>query len=280
MAADRATSPAAPRQSGKLGTFAGVFTPSILTILGLILFLRLGYIVGAAGLPRALIVIALANGISILTSISLTVTATNLRIKGGGNYYLISRTLGVGFGGSIGLVLFLAQAVSVAFYCIGFAEVVTSMAGHTEAWFPPALAGVTILVLSIFAWLGTDWATRFQYVVMAVLCASLVSFFLGGIEGWDSALLRRSVEPSADVPFWVLFALFFPAVTGFTQGVNMSGDLEDPGRSIPRGTFAAVGLSALIYFAVALVLAASISGAALVLATTTSMRDISALRRR
>ena len=100
---------------GTLGTFAGVFTPSILTILGIILFLRLGYVVGNAGLGKALMILGLANAISILTSISLAAVATNLRVKGGGDYYLISRTLGVEFGGSIGLVLFMAQSVSIAF---------------------------------------------------------------------------------------------------------------------------------------------------------------------
>ena len=98
-----------PTAGGTLGTFAGVFTPSILTILGIILFLRLGYVVGNAGLGRALIIIGLANGISVLTSVSLSAIATNIKVRGGGDYYLISRTLGVEFGGSIGIVLFLAQ---------------------------------------------------------------------------------------------------------------------------------------------------------------------------
>ena len=96
------------QNEGKLGTFSGVFTPSILTILGIILFLRLGYVVGSAGLGRALIIITLANAISVLTSISLSAVATNIKVKGGGDYYLISRTLGPEFGGAIGMVLFLA----------------------------------------------------------------------------------------------------------------------------------------------------------------------------
>ena len=96
------------RTSGTLGTFAGVFTPSVLTILGIILFLRTGYVVGSAGLARALLILALANIISVLTSVSLSAVATNFKVKGGGDYYLISRTLGLEFGGAIGVVLFLA----------------------------------------------------------------------------------------------------------------------------------------------------------------------------
>ena len=104
-------------RQGTLGTFSGVFTPSILTILGIILFLRLGYVVGNAGLGRALMILVLANGISVLTSISLSAIATNIKVKGGGDYYLISRTLGPEFGGALGIVLFLAQSVSIGFYC-------------------------------------------------------------------------------------------------------------------------------------------------------------------
>ncbi len=175
--------------TGTLGTFAGVFTPSILTILGIILFLRLGYVVGSAGLGRALLIMALANGISVLTSFSLSAIATNLRVKGGGDYYLISRTLGLQFGGSIGIVLYLAQSVSIAFYCIGFGEVVAELTGSHWLYMPQIIAAAAVAFLFIFAWLGADWATRFQYVVMAILGAALASFFIGGIGRWDGTLL-------------------------------------------------------------------------------------------
>ena len=123
---------------GRLGTFGGVFTPSILTILGLVLFLRLGYVVGTVGLGEAILIILLASAISVLTSISMAAIATNLEIKGGGVYYIISRTLGLPFGGAIGLVLFVAQAISVGFYCVGFAEGVASIVGPRKQ---PAAAG-------------------------------------------------------------------------------------------------------------------------------------------
>ncbi|MBI9090757.1 MAG: amino acid permease [Desulfobacterium sp.] len=253
-----------PGQPAGLGTFAGVFTPSILTILGIILFLRLGYVVGNAGLARALVIIALANTISILTSISLSAVATNLKVKGGGDYYLISRTLGVEFGGSIGLVLFLAQSVSIGFYCIGFAEAVAAFSPDATALTTRLIAFGAVSFLFIFAWLGADWATRFQFVVMALLLAALGSFFWGGFTHWDPALLKTNwSSPESSIPFWVLFAIFFPAVTGFTQGVSMSGDLTDPGKSLPLGTFLAVGISIIIYFAAALIFSASMPNAKL-----------------
>ncbi len=256
----------APERStgGNLGTFAGVFTPSILTILGIILFLRLGYVVGAAGLGRALMIIALANLISILTSISLSAVATNLKVRGGGDYYLISRTLGLAFGGSIGLVLFLAQSVSIAFYCIGFSEAVAAFFPQAHPLTVQLIAAAAVAFLFVFAWLGADWAARFQFLVMGLLIAALVSFVIGGVRSWDSAMLAANwTAPAGGPPFWVLFAIFFPAVTGFTQGVSMSGDLADPGTSIPRGTFAAVGLSIGVYFVVAVLFAAAMPNAML-----------------
>jgi amino acid transporter len=260
-----ATTPNRNQTSGVLGTFAGVFTPSILTILGIILFLRTGYVVGSAGLARSLVIISLANLISVLTSVSLSAITTNLKVKRGGDYYLISRTLGLEFGGAIGIVLFLAQAVSIAFYCIGFGEVLAASAFlSTRAVSPRIIAAAAVAFLFIFAWMGADWATRFQYVVMALLAAALASFFLGGISHWNAAVFRANWSAPADgLPFWVLFALFFPAVTGFTQGVSMSGDLKDPGKSLPLGTFLAVGVSIVVYFGAAVIFCGALSSQAL-----------------
>jgi amino acid transporter len=244
------------QNEGKLGTFSGVFTPSVLTILGIILFLRLGYVVGSAGFGRALIIIAIANSISILTSISLSAIATNIKVKGGGDYYLISRTLGSEFGGAIGLVLFLAQSVSIAFYCIGFGEAMTVLLPENIFTNPRIIAVLAMSLLFIFAWLGADWATRFQYVVMVLLVGALLSFFIGGIPRWEfSTMVENWKPPAQSLDIWVLFAIFFPAVTGFTQGVSMSGDLKDPGRSLPMGTFLAVGISILVYFGAAILFA-------------------------
>jgi len=243
--------------SGRLGTFAGVFAPSILTILGIILFLRLGYVTGSAGVARALVILGLANLITIITSLSLAAIATNLKVKSGGDYYLISRTLGYKFGGSLGIILYLAQSVSVAFYCIGFAEAVSAILGITLQ--PAIIAALAICGLFILAWLGADYATKFQYGVMFLLVAALVSFYLGGIEQWQQSLFVNNWHGAGDVSsFWILFAIFFPAVTGFTQGVSMSGDLKDSGKSLPLGTFLAVGVSIIVYFTVIIVFAGAL----------------------
>jgi len=238
----------------KLGMFPGVFTPSVLTILGIILFLRMGYTVGHAGLGKVLILITLASLVSILTTTSLSAIATNIHVKGGGAYYLIARTLGVQFGGAIGLVLFLAQSVSIAFYCIGFGEAVMDFLPHSSYISPQTIAVTAVVFLFFLAWMGADWATKFQYIVMGLLILALVSFFVGGMMKWNYDLVIQNFSaPDKGLPFWVLFAIFFPAVTGFTQGVNMSGDLKDPGRAIPLGTFLAVGVSTVIYYLAALI---------------------------
>lgn len=248
----------ASRSQGTLGTFAGVFTPSILTILGIILFLRLGYVVGNAGLAKALVIICLANMISVLTSLSLAAIATNLKVKLGGHYYLISRTLGIEFGGAIGIVLFLAMSVSIAFYCIGLGEVLATLMLNPWEGFPQVIAAVALVFLTIFAWLGADWATRLQYVVMGIVATSLLSFYFGAITHFDIINLSDNWASPGEAPsLWVLFAIFFPAVTGFTQGISMSGDLKDPRKSLTQGTFAAVGISIFVYLTAAIVLAAA-----------------------
>lgn len=261
--------------SAGLGTFGGVFTPSILTILGLVLFLRVPYVVGGVGLLRSLVILGLATTVSVLTTISLATVATNLKVRGGGEYFLISRTLGVEAGGAIGVVLYLALSVSIAFYATGFAEATAAAFDRDGTGTIQLIASGLILVMTGIGLVGADLATRLQYVVMALLVFSLGSFFLGGLGDFDGGVLADNwgAPEEGDVDFWEAFAIFFPAVTGFSQGVAMSGDLRTPGRSITRGTFAAVGLSTLVYLASMVVLAAGAPAATLVARTTTIMGD-------
>jgi len=247
------------KQANLMGTFAGVFTPSFLTIIGIIFFMRLGYVVGNAGLGRALAIILIANCISILTSLSMAAVATNIRVKGGGVYYIISRTLGAQYGGAIGIVMYLAQAVSVAFYCIGFGEVLASLFPNTPTLLPQIIAAAALSILFWLALKGADWATRFQYLVMGVLVCAIISFFAGAALQWQPQALRQNWSSFSGAPnFWILFAIFFPAVTGFTQGVNMSGDLRNAAKSIPLGTFVAVGLTLVLYCAAAVLFAGGV----------------------
>lgn len=68
------------------------------------LFLRLSWVTGQAGIGLACIIIVISTVVTVLTSLSMSAICTNGEVKGGGTYYLISRSLGPEFGGAIGLI--------------------------------------------------------------------------------------------------------------------------------------------------------------------------------
>jgi amino acid transporter len=244
--------------AGRFGTFAGVFTPNVLTILGVIMFLRFGQVVGQSGIYHALLIVLCAKLITSLTAVSLAAISTNTRLRGGGAYYMISRSLGMEFGGAIGIVFYLAQAVSVAMYVIGFTEALQSALPGLPLSFVQTATIVNVAVfISVF--IGAGWTIKMQYGILAILGLSLVSFFIGGVGSFSFATLNQNLAPNyaPGASGLTMFALFFPAVTGIMAGANMSGDLTDPGKSIPRGTFSAIGVTALIYLAMAVVLGGS-----------------------
>jgi amino acid transporter len=237
-------------RSGGLGTFEGVFTPSILTILGVIMYLRLGWVVGNVGLAGTLVIITIATSITFLTSLSVAAIATDQRVRTGGAYYMISRSLGLEAGGAIGIPLYLAQCLSVPLYTIGFAESLTAVFPA----FDQRVVGVVVtLLVGALALTSARIALRSQYIIMAAIVLSLVSLALGHPVEPLPAEAATPIDPGAD--FWVVFAVFFPAVTGIMAGVSLSGDLENPSRSIPRGTFAAIGVGYVIYMTLPFVLA-------------------------
>lgn len=235
----------------KLGTFGGVFTPSILTILGVIMYLRFGWVVGNVGLIGSLIIVTLATSITFLTSLSLAAIATDQQVKIGGAYYMISRSLGIESGGAVGISLYLAQALSVSMYTVGFAEsVVQVFPGLNEK----IIAVGAILFVAGVALVSAKAASRVQYFILVAIAISLISLMFGSpLESTEIELWGASPENS--VPFWVVFAVFFPAVTGIDVGVNMSGDLKDASKSIPKGTFLAVGAGYIIYMVLPMILA-------------------------
>ncbi|NUN48866.1 MAG: hypothetical protein HUU15_08580 [Candidatus Brocadiae bacterium] len=231
---------------GKLGTFGGVFVPNVLTILGVVMFLRIGWVVGSAGIWHALVILAIAKGITILTSLSLSAVSTNTRLGAGGAYFIVSRSLGPEAGGSVGLPLYFAQAISVAFYLVGFSESLQLLLPQAD----PRLVGCVALAAFIgIAWFGAGIIARTQYVILAALALSLISYFAGFplVEAPPATLTPAY---PAGHGFWTVFAVFFPAVTGIMAGVSMSGDLRDPARAIPMGTLGAVGVTLVVYAAI------------------------------
>lgn len=229
------------------------------------MFMRTGFVVGYGGVWLALLILGLSKLITILTTFSLSAIATNIKMRGGGPYFMISRVLGPDIGGSIGTTLFLAQAVGVAFYVIGFTEALLSTVipffDSREFWNMPLNEFVrhyhlsqwiaTAIASALFAltFKGADLVIKTQYAVLAILLLSVLSFLIGGFLAFDPSLFAQNQWASfdSDVGFWVAFAIFFPATTGITAGVNMSGDLKEPTRSIPWGTFAAIAFTTVIY---------------------------------
>ena len=263
-------SPVIPSVKGGLGTFGGVFTPSILTILGVIMYLRFGWVVGNVGLIGTLIIVTLSVSITFLTALSVASIATDQQVRAGGAYYMISRSLGIEAGGAIGIPLFIALALSIALYTVGFAESVVSVFPELDF---KTVGVITTILVGILAMISAKVAIRAQYFIMFGIGLSLISLIFGSpIEETNIEMWSASVENKES--FWVVFAVFFPAVTGIMAGVNMSGDLKNPSKSIPKGTFAAIGVGYIIYMTLPVILA-SRADAETLIADPLIMRKIS-----
>ena len=238
-------------KSKKLGTFLGVFTPTVLTILGVIMYLRLGWLVGNLGLQQIIIVVVLANLITFITTLSFSSVATNNRVGVGGAYFIISRTLGLEIGGAIGLPLFLSQAFSVTLYSFGLAESIRIVWPEVPV---QMTAFIIVIIVSGLAYAGAQVALKAQVPVMALIGISLLALAFGAIyKGMGQPF--PVVAPSGGLNFWVGFAIFFPAVTGVMAGLGLSGDLQNPGRAIPLGSIMAVLFGFVIYLTVPVLLA-------------------------
>jgi amino acid transporter len=168
-----------------------------------------------------------------------------MTVRVGGAYYIISRSLGIEAGAAIGLPLFLAQALSISFYIVGFAESIVQMVPFLEI---KIVGAITLILLSIVAFKSADLALKTQYIILLFIALSLISFFMGSGER-IVPLPSETIVPDKE-SFWIVFAVFFPAVTGILAGVSLSGDLKNPEKSIPWGTIAAVTCSYAIYMAI------------------------------
>ncbi|MEO1671395.1 MAG: amino acid permease [Cyanobacteria bacterium J06631_2] len=243
-------------QATGLGTFGGVFTPSILTILGVIMYLRFGWVVGNAGLIGTLIIVTISTAITFLTALSVCAIATDKVVRAGGAYYMISRSLGIETGGAVGISLYFAQAVSVALYTIGFAESLVnakinifgfSLDFQALGLNQTYIALIITVLVGILAITSAELAIKAQYFIMAAIAISLLAFVFGSPLPGVEVQWLSTPDVENPIPFWTVFAVFFPAVTGIMAGVNMSGDLKDPIKSLPTGTLAAVGTGYAIY---------------------------------
>jgi len=237
------------------GTFGGVFTPTLLTILGVIMYLRLGWVVGNAGLLGTWLIIIISFAITLFTALSMSAITTNIKIGAGGAYAIISQALGLEVGGSLGIPRYVSQGLAVTMYIFGFREGWLLIFPDHNAF----LVDISVfVVLFAIAYKSASLAIKTQYIVMTIIFLSFVSIGVSAFYGsmqFDTAEVVKwgtfdGVKES-ESPFWIVFAVFFPAATGIMAGANMSGDLKNPRESIPKGTLWAIGLSFIIYMVLA-----------------------------
>jgi len=218
------------------------------------MYLRLGWATGQVGLAGILAIVVLAHLITLATGLSVSSIATNRTVGAGGAYNIISRSLGASSGAAIGIPLFLAQALSVTFYIVGFTESLRrlfpemSTSGFEIAGIYIGLeqcVGLVLLgILAIVSAKSAELAIKAQYLILAVIGLSLLSLFLGGSDTPPESITWTHEGGEG---FSAVFAVFFPAVTGIMAGVGMSGDLRNPRRDLPIGSLSAIAGGFVVY---------------------------------
>ena len=249
-----------------LGVVPVYFTAAT-TILGAILFLRFGFAVGTLGFWGVICLVFLGHLITIPTALAISEIATNKRVEGGGEYFIISRSFGLKIGSTIGIALYFSQAVSVAFYIIAFTESFAPLFSWVQSSLGFVLPKQVISVpaLGILAYVmlkqGSGSGLKMLYIITGILAVSLLFFFAGKPIEYAEGLTGIAANfhfLNGDKFFWV-FAICFPAFTGMTAGVGLSGDLRNPGKAIPLGTICGTLTGLVVYILIVWKLSVSAS---------------------
>ncbi|KAJ8392724.1 hypothetical protein AAFF_G00072080 [Aldrovandia affinis] len=255
----------------KFGWVKGVLVRCMLNIWGVMLFIRMSWIVGQAGIVLSCVIVLMATVVTTITGLSTSAIATNGFVRGGGAYYLISRSLGPEFGGSIGLIFAFANAVAVAMYVVGFAETVVELLISVDAVMTDQdndiriIGTITIILLLGISVAGMEWEAKAQIFLLVILITAIFNYFIGsfitveskeskGFFGYKGEIMMENMGPDFrdGETFFSVFAIFFPAATGILAGANISGDLADPQLAIPRGTLLAILITGIVYLGVAI----------------------------
>lgn len=227
----------------KLGTYVGVFRPTLLTIFGVMMYLRMGWVVGHAGLIGALLILFSTFIITGTAALSFSSITTNIRLRAGGVFALVSQSLGLEAGGAVGVPLYLAQSLGAALYIYGFAEGWAFIFPEHDNTIVVGTIFLCTLALSI---ISEKLALQMQSLVMIGVVIALGSM-VGGFWSTQKFHNPQLWGDFAAGDIWILFAIFFPAGTGIKVGASLSGKLEDPRNSVPKGTMAAWGVALVTY---------------------------------
>ncbi|CAB3385412.1 Hypothetical predicted protein [Cloeon dipterum] len=257
----------------KLGWIQGVLIPVLLNIWGVMLFLRLSWVVAQAGIIMSLVIIGISAAVCVITTLSLSAISTNGEVKGGGIYYMISRCLGPEFGASVGIVFAFANAVAASMNTIGFCDSLNDLLkSHGLKIIDGGINDVRIIgmvalvIMIIICAVGMDWEVKAQNVLVVIISGAIVDFIVGTLRGPESDeevakgfpglsldLFNKNLgtdyrfSEGVNQDFFSVFAIYFPSVTGIQAGANISGDLKDPASAIPKGTLLAVAISMFSY---------------------------------
>ncbi|XP_031439897.1 solute carrier family 12 member 7 isoform X2 [Clupea harengus] len=184
-------------KSPQMGTFIGVYLPCLQNILGVILFLRMTWIVGTAGILESFIIVAMCCSCTLLTAISMSAIATNGVVPAGGSYYMISRSLGPEFGGAVGLCFYLGTTFAGAMYILGTIEILltyivpsAAIFKATEKEFEAAamlnnmrVYGTGCLALmALVVFVGVKYVNKLALVFLACVVLSILSIYAGVIK--------------------------------------------------------------------------------------------------
>ncbi|XP_047219699.1 solute carrier family 12 member 1 [Girardinichthys multiradiatus] len=262
----------------KFGWIRGVLVRCMLNIWGVMLFIRLSWVFGQAGWGLGIVVIGLSCVVTTITGLSMSAISTNGVVRGGGAYYMISRSLGPEFGGSIGLIFAFANAVAVAMYVVGFAETTVDLLKEYASLMVDdindirIIGCITVVLLLGISLAGMEWEAKAQIVLLVILLVAIVNMFVGtaisptedkkskGFFGYETKIFMENFKPDFrdGETFFSVFAVFFPAATGILAGANISGDLRDAQDAIPKGTLLAILITGVTYLAVALCVAGTV----------------------
>nr|XP_031536467.1 solute carrier family 12 member 3 isoform X3 [Vicugna pacos] len=268
-----------PEEPVRFGWVKGVMIRCMLNIWGVILYLRLPWITAQAGIVLTWIIILLSVMVTSITGLSISAISTNGKVKSGGTYFLISRSLGPELGGSIGLIFAFANAVGVAMHTVGFAETVRDLLQeYGSPIVDPTndiriIGVVTVTVLLAISLAGMEWESKAQVLFFLVIMVSFANYLVGtlippsedkaskGFFSYRGDIFVQNLVPDwrgMDGSFFGMFSIFFPSATGILAGANISGDLKDPAVAIPKGTLMAIFWTTVSYLAISATIGACV----------------------